>query len=82
MSDERELDNEVAESLGITQAEYNKATQETVSENREENEEASLRYQYPDMVKNEMPYRQEFKHREEPDEELKKRYPDMDPDNL
>ena len=76
-----ELDNAVAESLGLSQAEYDKAMQETVSANKEENEEASLKEQYPDMVKNEMPYRQEI-HKKEPEEEIKKRYPDMNPDDL
>ncbi len=79
---EEELENAIAESLGLSQAEYNKAIKETVSANKEENEEASLKEQYPDMAKDGMPYRQDFTHKGEPDEELKKMYPDMNVDDL
>ncbi len=86
--EEKELDNAVAESLGLSEAEYNKAMQETVSANKEENEDGTLtdeekaKEDYPDMAKAGMPYRQDFTHREDPNEDLKARFPDMNPDDL
>ena len=44
-------------------------------------QEEMLKERYPDMVKAEMPYRQEI-HKKEPEEEIRKRYPDMNIEDL
>ncbi len=48
----------------------------------EDEEKSALEERYPEMVKDDIPYRQDFTSKEEPDEELRKRYSDMDPDNI
>ncbi len=49
---------------------------------KEQTEEEKAKEQYPDMVKNGVPFRQELAPQEEPDEDLKKRFPDMNLENL
>ncbi len=55
-------------------------TEEIESDTLTDEEKAERDYPY--MAKDGMPYRQDFTHKEEPDEELKKMYPDMNVDDL
>ena len=87
-----DITDEVLDSIGVSKAEYNEAIQKSEDELSQEEtgeiesdtltDEEKAKEEYPDMAKDGVPYRQEFKHREEPDEELKKRYPDINPDDL
>ncbi len=74
-----EVSGDWRENLETEKAEIGE-TEETESDTLTDEEKA--KEDYPDMAKDGMPYRQDFTHKGEPDEELKKMYPDMNVDDL